>query len=56
MFDDRCFMTRKVIVLVHTTTYACARIIVGSSYKGFSIFETKLSTFESLCVLLTIVY
>ncbi len=25
--------------------YACAHIIVGSSYKGFSNFETKLSTF-----------
>jgi amino acid permease len=49
-------MTRKVLVLVDTTTYACACIIVGSLYKGFSIFETKLSTFESLCILLTIVY
>jgi len=56
LFDDRCFMTRKVLVLVDTTTNACARIIVGSSYKGFSIFETKLSTFECLCILLTIVY
>jgi hypothetical protein len=25
--------------------YACAHVIVGSSYKGFLIFETKLSTF-----------
>jgi len=25
--------------------YACAHIIIASSYKVFSIFETKLSTF-----------
>jgi len=47
-------MTKKALVLVDTTTYACAHIIVGSSYKGFV--ETKLFTFESLCILLTIAF
>ncbi len=55
-FDDRCFIKRKVLVLIDRATYACTHITFGSSYKGFSIFETKQSTFESLCILLTIVY
>jgi hypothetical protein len=45
-----------VLVLIDRATYACTHITFGSSYKGFSIFETKQSTFESLCILLTIVY
>jgi hypothetical protein len=45
-----------MLILVDKTTYACAHITFGSSYKGFSIFETKQSTFEPLCILLTIAY
>jgi hypothetical protein len=43
-----------MLILVNRATYA--HITFGSSYKGVSIFETKESTFESLCILLTIVY
>ncbi len=45
-----------MLVLIDRTTYACAHITFGSSHKGVSIFETKESTFESLCILLTIMY
>ncbi len=56
LFDDRCFIKRKLLVLIDKATYACVHITFGSSHKGVSTFETKESTFESLCILLTIMY